>query len=251
MTYKTDKEISILKEGGRILASILSLLQKFVEENYSRGITAIDVDGLAEKLLKEAGATPSFKGFHSFPASLCVSINDEVVHGIPTKDKIFREGDLVSLDIGARYKNLYTDMAVSFVLGQGSDEARKLVAETKNALMLGIAEAKVGNKIGDIGFAIEDYLAKFGYGIVRNYTGHGVGHGVHEDPPVPNYGKKGTGEELKVGMVLAIEPMVTLKGEKVSVDADGWTVRAIDGSYVAHWEHTVAVTEKGPVILTE
>ena len=251
MTYKTYEEIAILKEGGHILASVLATLKNLVEAEYRNNITALDIDIQAEKLLKEAGAEPSFKGFHGYPASLCVSINDEVVHGIPTKDKIFREGDLVSLDLGVFYKGLYSDAAISFTLGQADEAVKKLVTETKNALMLGIAEVKVGNKIGDIGFAIENHLEKFGYGIVRNYTGHGVGHGVHEDPQGPNYGKKGTGEELKAGMVLAIEPMVVMGGEKVSVDSDGWTVRATDGSFVAHWEHTVAVTEEGPVILTE
>jgi methionyl aminopeptidase len=185
-----------------------------------------------------------------FPTGLCVSVNNEVVHGVPG-DRILVEGDLVSLDLGVIYKGLYTDAAVSFVFGEGGETDKKMVEIAREALYKGIEKAFPGNTIGDIGYAIQEYVLNNGFGLVRDYCGHGVGYSVHEEPSVPNYGKAGSGEILKEGMVIAIEPMVVLGNGKVYVDKNGWTVRTADGGNAAHWEHTVAITKNGPLILTE
>jgi methionyl aminopeptidase len=253
IVIKTKEEIDALRVGGKRLAKILKTVAKEVRP----GISAYTLDQLAEKLIREGGDTPAFKNFkpdlHAkpFPYSLCVSVNGEVVHGMPTKDKILREGDIVSLDLGVRHKNLYTDHAVTVSVGSVSPEKKRLMKITQEALAIGIKKAKAGNRVGDIGNAIETYIKPFGYGIVRELAGHGVGREIHEDPYVQNYGRKGTGALLKEGMVIAIEPMITLGNRAVKVLPDGYTVVTKDNSPAAHFEHTVLITKKGGEILTK
>lgn len=252
VTIKTKKEIEILKEGGRRLAKILKTVSKEVKP----GVSALFLDELAEKLIRKEGDIPAFKNFkpdlHSrpFPHSLCVSVNGEIVHGMAKKEKVLREGDIVSLDLGLIYKNLFTDHAITIPVGKISPEKQKLIDVTREALAVGIKAAKTGNRVGDIGYAIENFVRPHGYGIVQELAGHGVGYNVHEDPYIPNYGKKGTGAILKEGMVVAIEPMLTLGKRAIRVLSDGYTVVTKDGKPAAHFEHTVVITKKGGVILT-
>lgn len=252
ISIKSAEEIKILREGGRILASILNR----VKEKVKPGIATIELDELAEKLIRQAGGEPSFKNYKTkgdrilFPASLCVSVNDEIVHGIPSQEKILREGDIVSLDLGLKYKNLYTDMAITAAVGKISREAEKIIKVAKEALEKGIKEAREGNRIGDIGFAIQSYTEKKGFNVVRDLVGHGVGYRPHEEPEVPNFGRPKAGEQLKTGMVLALEPMATAGGWEIVLDGDNWTWKTADGFLSAHFEHTIVVTKKGGEILT-
>ncbi len=252
ITIKKPQEIKALRDGGRRLAFILKTLAEAV----APGVNAKDLDLLAEKLANEGGDTPAFLGYRpegvhkSYPASICVSINDEVVHGIPTEEKILKEGDVVAIDMGLIHKNLITDSAITVIVGGGDGQAKKLVAATKKALDIGIKAARAGNTVGDIGFAIEQFVKPLGFGLAEGLAGHGVGYKVHEDPYVPNTGNAGEGEVLKPGMVIAIEPMLTEGSSKVVFDKDGYTVRTRDGKRSAHFEHTIAITEKGPKILT-
>jgi len=249
---KTPEEIKILREGGRILASVLYQ----VADKVSPGIAAIELDRLADGLIRKAGGEPSFKNYKTkddripFPASLCVSINDEVVHGIPGKQKILKEGDIVSLDLGMKYKKLYTDMAITVGVGEISREAKKIIEVTKKSLENGIRAIKEGKWIGDIGHAIQTYVEKNGFNAVRNLVGHGVGYKAHEEPEIPNFGRKGTGEILRARMVLAIEPMITAGSPDIILTQDNWTWKTKDGSLSAHFEHTIVVTKKGAEILT-
>ena len=253
ITVKSAKEIKILKEGGKILASVL----REVEKNVRPGVATIELDELAEKLIRRAGGEPSFKNYKTrddripYPASLCVSINDEVVHGIPSKEKILIEGDIVGLDLGMKYKGLYTDMATTAPVGEIDVKAKELIKETKEALKKGIKEAREGNRIGDISFAVQKYIEKNKFSVIRNLAGHGVGYKVHEEPEIPNFGKKGVGEILKKGMILAIEPMVTTGRHEIILDDDNWTWRTKDGSLSAHFEHTIVVAKKGGEVLTK
>lgn len=266
ITVKTKEEIEILREGGRRLAQIL---QKIVAAA-KPGVSALDLDGLAEGLIFESGGTPAFKGYRleglktPYPGSLCVSINDEVVHGIPRKDKILKEGDVVGLDIGMAWpanaatsyqlqatSPLFTDMAVTIGIGKISLDAERLIRATKEALDVGIQSVRPGARIGDISHAIQKYLEKHHLGIIHDLAGHGVGYKLHEEPFIPNYGRKGAGPEIREGMVLAIEPMATLGDWRVTLDRDNWTFRTKDNSLAAHFEHTVAVTKAGADILTE
>ena len=254
ITIKTKKDIEILREGGKRHAQILKSLALMVKP----GISIKSLNDQAERLIRVGGDESSFLNFQPYgadrpyPASLCVSINDEVVHGIPNEEeKILKDGDIVSLDLGLKHKGLYTDAAITVPVGKIRPEVEKLLNVTKKALMNGIKEIKEGATIGDIGFAIQECAQKEGYGIVRELAGHGVGYDVHEMPYVPNYGKKGKGEILKEGMVLAIEPMFNLGTDKVILDKkDGYTYRSADGSPSAHFEHTVVVTKTGVEILT-
>jgi methionyl aminopeptidase len=252
-TVKTAKEIKILKEGGKILASVL----REVAKNVRSGVATIELDELAEKLIRRAGGEPSFLNYKTrydkipYPASLCVSKSDEVVHGIPSKEKILIEGDIVSLDIGMKYKGLYTDMAITVPVGEINEKEKELIETTKEALKKGIKGAREGNRIGDISFAVQNYVEKKRFKVVRNLAGHGVGYKVHEEPEIPNFGKKGTGEILKEGMILAIEPMVTTGRHEIILDDDNWTWRTKDGSLSAHFEHTIVVTKKGGEVLTK
>ncbi|MDO8564766.1 MAG: type I methionyl aminopeptidase [bacterium] len=254
ITIKTKEEITILREGGRRLAVILQRVAAEVRA----GVSSATLNDLALKLMKEGGDTPSFLGYkprgakRPFPAALCVSVNDEVVHGIPNEEeKILKEGDIVALDAGLIHKGLFTDMAVTVPVGKIDAGAETLLEVTKKALAIGIKEVKAGAVTGDIGAAIQKFVEPHGFGIVRDLAGHGVGYGVHEDPFVPNFGTKGEGVELKAGMVLALEPMLNVGSAEVVLDSDGYTYRTHDGTRSAHFEATVVVTEKGSEILTQ
>lgn len=256
ITIKTPEEIAILREGGRRLAEIL----RAVEAAVRPGKTAAELNTLAEKLVAERGDKSAFLNYkpagakRPYPASLCVSINDEVVHGIPNgTEKILKEGDIVSLDMGLIHKNLFTDMAVTVAVGAVDEVALKLLKVTKEALARGIAAASGGNRVGDISHAIESFIksAAPDFSIVRGLAGHGVGYQVHEDPYVPNYGKKRSGPILKPGMVLAIEPMVNLGSYEVVLAEDGFTYKTADGKRSAHFEHTIVITEGVAEILTQ
>ena len=251
---KTAKEIEILREGGKRHAFILSEIAKAVRP----GVTTRALDELAVRLIAEGGDTAAFLNYkpygakRPYPASLCVSINDEVVHGIPNEtEKVLREGDIVSLDLGLVHRGMITDSAITVPVGKVDRESKALITDTKKALMLGVKAARGGGHVGDIGSAVEGYAGPLGYGIIRELAGHGVGKAVHEDPYVPNYGEAGTGEELVPGMVIAIEPMLNLGTERIKLDKDGYTYRSADGSKSAHFEHTVLITEKGAEILTK
>lgn len=247
---KTEEEIKIIEEGGKILGAILERAAKMVRP----GISTAEINDYAEQEMIKAGGRPSFVGYGSkknpFPSGLCTSINDAVVHGIPSDEDILEEGDIIGLDIGMEYKGFYTDTAVTVPVGKVSDTAVKLMQTAKQALANAIKEVKPGNRIGDIGFAIQQTTERAGFSVVRDLVGHGVGYAVHEDPAVPGYGKRGTGIELVPGMVLAIEPMVCEQKPHVFFDTDGWTIRTHDGGLAAHFEHTIAVTEKGVKVLT-
>ena len=274
ISIKTKEEIIVLREGGRRLAQIL---QKVVDAA-KPGVSTFDLDGLAEGLIFESGGTPAFKGYRldgvktPYPGSLCVSINDEVVHGIPRQDLILKAGDIVGLDIGMAWPSsakategkpsdqllnvkgqmsgLYTDMAVTIGIGKVSPEAERIIRATKEALEIGIQSVRPGTRVGDVSHAIQKHLEKYRLGIIRDLAGHGVGYKLHEEPLIPNYGKKGIGPELIEGMVLAIEPMATLGDWRITLDEDGWTFRTQDSSLAAHFEHTVAVNNEGAEILT-
>jgi methionyl aminopeptidase len=245
---KTEAEIAAMRESGRMLATVLEELRKVV----SPGQSTKELADIAAKELRSLGGKPAFLGYQGFPDVLCVSVNDEVVHGIPRKDKIIQDGDIVSLDFGVTYNGMITDAAISVLAGSSEQPDRaKLMQITKESLSAGIKKVKAGVRTGDIAQAVQEVLDKHNYGIVRDLVGHGVGHQVHEDPNIPNYGKKGQGERLQSGMTIAIEPMATLGSYGISVDLDGWTIRTQDGSLAAHYEHTVLITENGAEILTK
>lgn len=254
ITVKTKKEIAILREGGRRLAEVL---QKVAAE-VRPGVSSKTLNDLAQKLITDGGDTPSFLNYspkgakRPYPAALCVSVNDEVVHGIPNEqEKILKEGDMVTLDAGLVHEGLFTDSAVTVGVGKIDANAKKLLETTKKALAVGISAVRAGATTGDVGFAIEEFVTPFGYGIVRELAGHGVGYAVHEEPFVPNFGREGEGIVLKAGMVIAIEPMLNEGGAGIRLDPDGYTYRTKDGSRSAHFEHTIAITENGAEILTQ
>ncbi|MAQ77246.1 type I methionyl aminopeptidase [Candidatus Campbellbacteria bacterium] len=252
ITIKNDNQIAIMRAAGKIHARILNELEELI----TPGISAKELDIIAEQKVRAAGAEPSFLGYSpdrhtpKYPASLCVSINDVIVHGIPTNDMIIKDGDIVSIDLGLKYKNMFTDSARTVIVGNVSKEKAQLVHDTREALALGIAAAQPGNTVGDIGHAIESFNNKR-YGNVKELSGHGVGLAVHEDPYVPNYGKAGAGATLKPGMIIAIEPMFNLGTSNVKFHNDGYTVTTADKQVSAHVEHTVLITENGSEILTE
>jgi methionyl aminopeptidase len=244
---KTATEIENMRVSGRMLAAVLHKLRQQLQV----GMSTQDLDDIAVRELAALGGEPAFKGYQDFPKSLCVSVNDEVVHGIPCAAKIINEGDIVGLDFGVNYKGMITDAAVSVIAGQPKTKGDiQLLKDTENALMTGIAAVHDKVRTGDIGFAIEESLKNHRYGIVRDLVGHGVGHTVHEDPNIPNYGRPNTGPWLDAGMTIAIEPMVTLGGDAVYIAPDGWTVLTRDGARAAHFEHTVLITDTGAEILT-
>lgn len=245
ITLKTAQEIEILRVGGKKLSKIIHKIAQAVKPSARES----DLDKLARQLITEEGAVPSFLGFEGYPAALCVSVNEEVVHGIPT-NHVIKNGDIVGLDCGIWYKDLCTDMAITVGVGKISPKAAKLMLVTENSLKTAIKEMYIGKHIGDIGFAVQNYVESRGFSVVRELVGHGVGKKVHEPPQIPNYGKRGTGLELKEGMVLAIEPMVNEGGWKVKVLPDKWTFSTADGKLSAHFEHTVAITKNGPLVLT-
>lgn len=243
---KSPEEIAIMREGGKILASTLFAIAKMAVP----GIASDELDIRAEELLRSHGAEPAFRGYHGFPSTLCVSVNTEVVHGIPSYEKVLHDGDLVGLDLGCTFHGFVTDMAVSVIVGHAKGKTQKLLKVTREALAKGIQAVKPGRTVGDIGFAVQHYVERKGFNVVRSLVGHGVGRSVHEDPSVPNYGEQGEGVILTEGMTIAIEPMVVTGDYGVNVLDDGWTVVTEDGGLAAHFEHTVAVTSRGVHILT-
>lgn len=253
ITIKTPEEIKILRDGGKILASVLLMVSKKAKP----GIATLELDEYAEFLIKEAGAEAAFKGYktrddkYPFPSSLCVSINDEIVHGIPSRERILKEGDIVGLDLGLKWRGLYTDATITIGIGEINAEAKKLLDVTKNALEQGIKVVKENAATGDIGSAIQSYAEKNGFNVVKKLVGHGVGYNVHEEPDIPNWGKKGSGIILKQGMVFAIEPMVVQGSGDIILEKNNWTWKTKESSLSAHFEHTIAVTKKGCEILTK
>lgn len=244
---KSPSEIEIMRDAGRIVAECHAELV----ERIRPGVATRDLDRMVEAILQKRGATPSFKGYQgTFPAATCIAINDVICHGFPGKERL-REGDIVSVDIGAYYKGYHGDQAWSYAVGAVSAEARRLLEATEQCLYVGIDAARPGNRVGDIGHAIQQYAEARGLGVVREFTGHGVGQSLHESPTVLHFGKGGTGTLLRAGMTLAIEPMITLGGWESRTDADGWTARTVDGSLCAQYEHTIALTDHGPEILTK
>jgi methionyl aminopeptidase len=244
---KSAGEIEVIGRAGAIVADVLERLRDEVRPS----VSTAGLDRLAEEMLRSfRGAEPAFKGLYGFPASLCTSINEEVVHGIPSERRILEDGDIISLDLGVRLEGYYADSAVTLAVGEISPQAEHLLAITESALEAGIAETRSGGHLGDIGEAIQTTVEAEGYSVVRELVGHGVGHAAHEDPQVPNYGRAGHGRRLREGLVIAIEPMVNVGGASIRTLSDGWTVVSADGSLSAHFEHTVAVTSEGPRILT-
>ena len=243
---KTRSEIEAMREAGRISAGALQAAGEAVQP----GISTAEIDKIAYDYIKRHGATPSFLHYNGFPGTACISVNHEVIHGIPDKKHILREGDIVSIDLGAVYNGFHGDNAYTFRCGKVSEAAERLCRTTEEALYLGLKQAVAGNRLGDIGSAICEYCVGKGYGVVRDYTGHGVGVHLHEDPSIPNYGKPGKGARLLPGMTIAIEPMINEGTEDVNVLRNEWTVVTADGKLSAHYEHTVAVTEGECIILT-
>lgn len=246
VNVKSEREIQLMRAAGKTTAVILDAMCQAVRP----GISTWDLDQIAVRMCKEAGVTPAFKGYSGFPACVCISVNEEVVHGIPSKSRMLKEGDIVGLDFGVIKDGWFGDTARSVAVGRVSPEAEKLLRVTQESLMKGIAEAKPGNRVFDIGHAVQTHAEAAGFSVVREFVGHGIGRALHEDPQVPNYGPKGKGMVLKAGMVIAIEPMINAGTPHVRVLKDGWTAVTTDRSLSAHFEHTVAITEKGPVILT-
>ncbi len=246
---KTPEEIENMRTSGKILAEVL----KSVSQHLSAGMSTLDIDNFAQKEIKALGGDPAFLGYGSpnpFTGVICISINDEVVHGLPSPSRIINNGDIISLDLGVTYRGMITDAAITTYCGEISDELKKLLEQTKKSLSAGIAVVKDGVKVGDISAAVQKVLDKGKYGIVRDLVGHGVGHEVHEDPNIPNFGLAGKGPKLVAGMTIAIEPMATLGNYGVYLDSDGWTIKTNDGSFAAHFEHTILITKHGHEILT-
>lgn len=243
---KTKSELAVLREAGKILADIVSELQCSLKS----GVTTRDIDIRAEALIRARGAIPAFKGYRGFPACVCTSVNDEVVHGIPGP-RILKEGDIVSIDVGIIHKGYYSDMALTVGIGRISKELEDLLDVTRRSLYKGIEQARVNNHLSDISHAVQDFVESHRFSVVRDFVGHGIGRELHEDPEIPNFGPAHNGPVLREGMVFAIEPMVNLGAWQTKVLGDGWTVVTCDGKPSAHFEHTVAITADGPEILTE
>jgi len=246
ISIKTAQEIAILRDAGKILAGIVADLKRSLKE----GITTKDVDQVAEKLIRQRGVIPAFKGYRGFPGCVCVSVNEEVVHGIPG-NRLLRAGDIVSLDVGIIHKEYYSDTAVTVGIGTVKDALKKLLDVTSESLDKGIEQARAGNHLSDISHAIQIFVEANHFSIVRDFVGHGIGKSLHEDPEIPNFGPAHNGPVLKEGMVFAIEPMVNMGTWQTKIMDDGWTVVTQDGAPSAHFEHTVAITAKGPEILTK
>jgi len=243
---KTDKEIEYMRQAGKIVGNTLLKLEEVVRP----GITTAELDRIAEEYIVKQGAKPSFKGYCGFPASICTSVNEEVVHGIPSNKIVLQEGDIISIDCGAMLNGFHGDAARTFPVGKISDEAKRLIEVTKESFFKGVKNAVIGNRLSDISAEIQKYAESFGYSLVRDYVGHGIGGNMHEDPEVPNFGRPGRGPKLDKGMVLAIEPMVNAGKYHVRVEPNNWTVVTQDGNLSAHYENTVAILENGPEILT-
>lgn len=245
ITIKSPREIEIMRRSGKITSSTLGMLLRTARA----GMTLRELDRLAEKSIREQGGVPTFKGYNGFPASICVSVNEVVVHGIPS-DYVLKEGDILAIDIGTTYQKYVSDTAATIPIGNVSEAAKRLIRVTQECLMKGIAAMQKGNRLSDIGHAVQEHAEAHGYGVVRALVGHGVGTKMHEEPQVPNYGEPGQGIVLRPGLCLAIEPMITEGTYEVETLQDGWTVVTQDGKLAAHFEHTVALTEDGPRILT-
>lgn len=243
---KNDSELQKMREAGKVTAAVLKQMTELVKP----GISTWELDAAAEKTIRAFGATPLFLGYYGFPGSICASVNEEVVHGIPKKDRILKSGDIISIDTGARLDGFCSDAAITLGVGKVSDEAQRLMDVTKKSLYKAIGQVKPGNRLGDVEHAVETFAIANGMGVVRDYCGHGIGRNMHEEPSIPNFGRPGTGPLLEKGMVLAIEPMLTAGTYKVRELDDGWTVVTADGKYAAHFEHTVAVTAHGSEIFT-
>lgn len=244
---KNSDQIALMREAGRITGEALLTAREHIKE----GISTKELDTIIRNYIEKAGAKPSFLGYAGFPGSACISINDEVIHGIPSKDRILHEGDIVKVDVGAFYKGYHGDSARTFPVGRVSDEALKLIEATKESFYAGIAAVKSGNRIGDVGYAIDSHVRKYGFSTVKKYIGHGIGRELHESPDVPNFGTPGRGVRICSGMVIAIEPMINIGTDAVKELPDGWTVKTADGKLSAHYENTVALTDNGLLILTE
>jgi methionyl aminopeptidase len=243
---RSTAELQRMREAGRLVGEVLTELAALV----APGVTTADLDDVAEKRIRRAGATPAFKGYHGYPATICASVNEEVIHGIPSGRRVLSEGDVISIDVGASLDGYYGDSAITLPVGQVSEEAATLLRVTEESLYKAIERVKVGGRVSDIGHAVQEHVEAYGFGVVREFVGHGIGQRMHEEPQVPNYGEAGRGPRLTEGMVLAIEPMVNVGTPAVKVLADGWTAVTRDSSLSAHFEHTVAVTADGPWILT-
>ena len=243
---RSAAEIAKIRAASQFVADVLAELEAAV----APGVTTADLDRLAERLVREGGAVPAFKGYRGYPRTLCTSLNDQVIHGIPSRDVLLRSGDILSVDVGAIVDGFYGDAAVTVAVGPISAEAGRLIRVTEEALSLGIEQALPGNRLYDISAAIQEHVESHGYSVVREYVGHGIGRSLHEDPQVPNFGERGRGPRLQAGMVLAIEPMVNRGGSKTVVQQDQWTAVTSDGSLSAHCEHTIAVLEGGVRVLT-
>ena len=245
---KSSREIEIMAEGGRILGATVALLEREVRP----GMSTADLDSLAEGFIRSHdGAVPAFKGLYGFPGSVCTSINNEIVHGIPSRKRVLRDGDIVSIDVGVGYRGYFTDSAVTVPVGAIDSEAERLLSVTQSSLAAGIAAARPGAHIGDIGAAVQAVVERAGFSVVRDLVGHGIGAEFHEEPQVPNYGKPKRGVKLVPGLTLAIEPMVNAGGPATRTLPDKWTIVTVDGSRSAHFEHTIAITENGPRVLTQ
>jgi methionyl aminopeptidase len=258
ISIKSEKEIKILKEGGKILAEALVLVAQRAQQAKNNPIETLELEKIARDFLRKHGARPSFLGYSdggtsSFPSALCISINEEIVHGIPKKGKLVKNGDLLKLDLGVKYKNLYTDAAITVPIGQVSEKAIRLMEVTKKSLEIGMEQIYPGSYLGNYGNAVEKYVKMKSFFVVKKLVGHGVGYAVHEPPQVLNYGKAGSGIRLKKGMVIALEPMVNVSSEEIAVApyGGGWVFVTEDGGLSAHFEHTVAVTDDGCEVLTE
>jgi len=245
INIKSPREIEIMRRGGKITSKTLAMLMAAAKP----GVTTGYLDKLADESIRSMGGVPTFIGYHGYPSAICASVNDEVVHGMPG-DRVLQDGDLLSIDIGTTFEGYVSDSAATVAVGSVSDAAKRLMRVTQECLMLGIAQMQPGNHLGDIGHAVQQHAESHGYGVVRALVGHGVGRKMHEDPQVPNYGNPGEGTLLRTGLVLAIEPMITEGTWEVETLEDGWTVVTEDGKLAAHFEHTIAITDQGPRILT-
>ncbi len=243
---KSPQELQKMRQAGRIVAKVLELMKEQVRP----GITTGELDELAHKVIVKSKAIPSFKGYRGYPASICTSVNEEIVHGIPGK-RVLEEGDIISIDVGAIYRGYQGDAAITLGVGQIAPQAQRLLEVTQGALEAGIAQARAGNHVGDISWAIQNYVESHNMSVVREYTGHGIGRKMHEDPQVFNFGQPGAGLVLKTGLTIALEPMVNLGDWRTKVLEDGWTVVTLDGSWSAHFEHTIAIMDSEPLILTQ
>ena len=244
---KNSEQLKLMREAGRITAEALMVAKEAVRP----GISTLELDAKIRRHIEKSGAIPSFLGYSGFPGSACISINNEVIHGIPSAKRVLCEGDVVKIDVGARFRGYNGDSARTFPVGKVSDEALRLISVTEMSFYEAMKYAKAGNRVGDIGFAVENFVISNGFTVVKSYTGHGVGAELHEEPEIPNYGRAGRGARLYSGMTLAIEPMVNAGGEGVRVLKDGWTVVTNDGKLSAHYENSIAITDGDPIILTE